>query len=88
MSSGSAVLARYEGFGSVVCCSHGMVHVQLGMTTLTFTEAQYHRFVAMLADSAANFETRRQPSLHPRTQRPNAVDANRAETDLSDFRQH
>lgn len=88
MSFGSGILARYEGFGSVVHCSHGLVHVQLGMTTLTFTEAQYHRFVAMLADSAATFEMKRQPSLHPQPQRPNAVDADRGEPDLSDFRQH
>ena len=54
-----ALLARYDGFGSVARCGHGFVHVQLGLTTLTFSEAQYQRFVAMLADSAANFEMQR-----------------------------
>ena len=63
MRSASGLLARYDGFGSVVCCSHGLVHVQLGATTLTLTEAQYERFVAMLADSAANYEIQREPSL-------------------------
>lgn len=55
----SALLARYEGFGSVVRCGHGFVHVQVGLTTLTFPEAQYQRFVALLTDSAANFESER-----------------------------
>ncbi len=55
----SALLAQYDGFGSVARCSHGFVHVQLGLTTLTLSEAQYQRFVALLADSAANFEMER-----------------------------
>lgn len=55
----SALLARYDGFGSVVRCGHGLVHVQVGLTTLTFPEAQYQRFVALLTDSAANFESER-----------------------------
>lgn len=54
-----ALLARYEGFGSVTRCGHGFVHVQVGLTTLTFSEAQYQRFVALLTDSAANFERER-----------------------------
>ena len=58
MNAETGLLARYEGFGSVACCPHRFVHVQLGLTTLTLTEAQYQRFVAMLADSAANFELR------------------------------
>ena len=63
MSAEPGLLARYEGFGSVACCPHGFVHIQLGLTTLTLTEAQYQRFVAMLADSAANFELRGPSSL-------------------------
>ncbi|MDE0126756.1 MAG: hypothetical protein OXN97_19495 [Bryobacterales bacterium] len=59
MHCDTALLARYDGFGSVTRCGHGFVHVQLGQTTLTFSEAQYQRFVAMLADSAANFEMQR-----------------------------
>ena len=55
----SALLARYDGFGSVARCGHGFVHVQVGLTTLTFSEAQYQRFVALLADSAANLESER-----------------------------
>lgn len=55
----SALLARYDGFGSVARCGHGFVHVQVGLTTLTFSEAQYQRFVALLTDSAANFESER-----------------------------
>ena len=55
----SALLARYDGFGSVARCGHGFVHVQVGLTTLTLSEAQYQCLVAMLADSAANFESQR-----------------------------
>ena len=47
-----AMLAQYEGFGSVALCAHHFVHVQLGFTTITLTETQYSR----LSDSAANFE--------------------------------
>lgn len=55
-----ALLARYEGFGSVARCGHGFVHVQVGLTTLTLTEAQYQRVVALLmTDSAVNFERER-----------------------------
>ena len=61
MSCEPALLARYDGFGSVARCGHGFVHVQLGLTTLTLSEAQYQRFVALLADSAANFEMQRHP---------------------------
>ena len=57
-----AVLARYEEFGSVTCCAHGCVHVQLGHTVMVLTEEQYLRFVAMLADSAASFEFLRDDS--------------------------
>lgn len=56
MNAESGLLARYDGSGSVTCCQHGFVHVQLGLTTLTLTHAQYQRFVAMLADSAASFD--------------------------------
>lgn len=51
-----ALLARDNGFGSVTRCCHGLVHVQVGVTTLTLSETQYQRFVALLTDSAANFE--------------------------------
>ena len=56
MQCESALLAREDGFGSVTRCGHGLVHVQLGVTTLTLTDEQYQRFVAMLADSAARYE--------------------------------
>ena len=51
-----APLVQYEGFGSVTLCTHHCIHVQLGFTTMTLTEAQYFRLVAMLSESAANFE--------------------------------
>ncbi len=60
MQDKTAVLARYEGTGSVVRCSHGCIHVQLGPVAISLTEENYLRFVAMLADSAANFELFRQ----------------------------
>ena len=59
MHAEPSVLARYEGFGSVARCRRGCVHVQLGGTTLTLTEFQYQRLVAMLVDSAAAFERQR-----------------------------
>ena len=59
MQCESALLAREDGFGSVTRCGHGLVHVQLGVTTLTLTDGQYQRFVAMLVDSAASYEMRR-----------------------------
>jgi len=52
----AAILARYEEFGSVTRCAHGCVHVQLGHTVMVLTEEQYLRFVAMVTDSAANYE--------------------------------
>ena len=55
----SALLAHEDGLSSVTRCGHGLVHVQLGVTTLTLTDEQYQRFVAMLIDSAASYETRR-----------------------------
>jgi hypothetical protein len=50
------VLARYEDFGSVSRCLHGCVHIQLGHTVMVLTEEQYLRYVAMVTESAANFE--------------------------------
>lgn len=56
MTAEPALLARFEGFGSVTRCAHDCVHVQLGYTTLTLTQEQYLRFVALLSESAASFE--------------------------------
>lgn len=56
MKRNPRVLARYEDFGSVTRCEHGCVHVQLGHAVMTLSEPQFMRFVAMLSDSAANFE--------------------------------
>ena len=63
MHVGSGLLAQYEGFGAIMRCSRGCVHIQYGATTLTLSDAQYLRFVALLAESAANYELLRQPSL-------------------------
>ena len=60
MNREAGLLARHEGLGAVACCARGCVHVQFGATTLTLTEGQYMQFVAMLADSAANYELYRQ----------------------------
>ena len=51
-----AVLAQSEGFGSVLLCASQMFHVQVGFTSLTLTETQYSKLVALLSDSASNFE--------------------------------
>lgn len=68
------LLARYEGFGSVARCGHGFVHIQLGIATLTLSEAQYQRFVALLTDSAANFELQRHSETydHPASESSDA----------------
>ena len=63
MHRSSGLLAQYDGFGAVMRCNHGCVHIQYGATTLTLSEAQYLRFVALLAESAANYELLRQPPL-------------------------
>jgi len=67
MKHESAVLARHDGFGSVTRCSHGRVHVRLGVTTMTLTDEEYVRFVAMLNDSAAKYES--SPSVQDELER-------------------
>ena len=52
----ATVFARDSEFGSVTRCSHGCIHLQLGFTTMTLTEDQYIRFVALINDSAAQYE--------------------------------
>jgi len=47
------VLAR---IGSVARCLHGCVHVQVGYTVIVLTSEQYRHLVAMLNESASNFE--------------------------------
>lgn len=84
MNCESGLLTRYEGFGAVLCCPRGCVHVQLGATTLTLTEAQYLRFVAMLADSAANFEFYRQSSLRAGSGAIGSAGTDRTESDYPD----
>ena len=85
MNTESGLLARYEGFGSVVCCPHGFVHVQLGLTTLTLTEAQYQRFVAMLTDSAANFELRGPSAVESATKHADCQGGDLSESDHRDL---
>ena len=69
MSSEPCVLAQADRFGPVVSGSHRFLHVQYGPATLARTESQCHRFVALLADSAANSELRR----HTATSRTDSV---------------
>ncbi len=54
-------LASAGRFGSVTQCDHGCIHLQLGQVSITLTEPQYMRLVALVADSAANFEFFRGP---------------------------
>lgn len=79
-----SVLAREPGFGSVAVCRHRLVHVQLGLTTLTLTEAQYLRFVAMVTDSAATFEMERQARLESPSDTAEVVKRQRPEGDFTD----
>ena len=60
-----AVFACDDDFGSVACCSHGCIHVQVGATTITLSKEQYLRFVVMIADSAANYEQFRLNQAEP-----------------------
>ena len=50
------LFARREGFGSVIRCAHGCIHLQLGGTTITLNDEQYLQLVAMVSDSAASYE--------------------------------
>ncbi len=86
MKGNSGLLARYEGLGSVVCCTRGCVHVQLGVTAFTLTEAQYLRLVAMLAHSAANYEMHRRSSFRARNEAIEGAGADREESDYPDAR--
>lgn len=79
-----SMLARQPGFGSVAVCRHGLVHIQLGLTTLTLTEAQYLRFVAMLTDSAATFEMERQSRLERPSDPTEVAKRRRSEGDFTD----
>ena len=54
--SSAAYLARAEQFGAVTRCLHGCVHVQVGHAAWSFTEEQYFRFVALVNESASNYE--------------------------------
>ena len=85
MHSEPSVLARQPGFGSVAACGHGFVHVQLGLTTLTLTEAQYLRFVAMVNDSAASFELERQARQERPSDPTRGAKRKGADADFSDF---
>ena len=58
MQCESALLAREDGFGSVTRCGHRLVHVQLGVTTLTLTGLKHNRGFFGLRDTT------------PPTQRP------------------
>ena len=62
MKSESALLAHHPDFGSVYRCSHGCYHVQVGAATIAMSDEQFQRFVAMLNDSAATYESLR---YHP-----------------------
>lgn len=60
MDNRMAVLARSQSAGAVSRCAHGCIHVRLGAVTVTLSEEQYLAFVAMIHESAANFELFRQ----------------------------
>ena len=60
MQNEMAVLARSQGAGAVFRCMRGCIHVRFGAVTVTLSEGQYLAFVAMLNESAANFELFRQ----------------------------
>ena len=81
MNCEAGLLARQEGLGAVVCCARGCVHVQFGATTLTLTEGQYVQFVAMLADSASNYEMYRQRFRRSESEAVEDAGAGRGEAD-------
>lgn len=56
MQHKTIVLSQHIEFGSVTRCLHGCLHIHLGHTTFTLSEDQYFRFVAMINESAANYE--------------------------------
>lgn len=86
MNREAGVLARQEGLGAVVCCARGCVHIQFGAATLTLTQEQYLGFVAMLADSAANYELYRQAYRRPGNEAIEGAGAETGDTDHPDPR--
>ena len=81
MQTEAGVLARQEGLGAVVCCPRGCVHIQFGATTLTLTQEQYVGFVAMLADSAANYEMHRHSHRRSGIEAIDEHETNRTDSD-------
>lgn len=79
----SALLAREDGLGSVTRCGHGVVHVQLGLTTLTLTDGQCQRFVAMVTDSAASYEMWRHTDQLSRLDEGNGASREESDADRS-----
>ncbi len=83
-----ALLARHNGLGSVARCSHGSIHVQLGLTTLTLSETQYLQFVALLCDSAAAFEVQRDSNARDGSDGGDRSDNEITDTDYPGFLTH
>ncbi len=49
-------LAEIPGFGSVLDCECGNIHLTVGPVSLTLEQRAYMQLVALVNDSAANYE--------------------------------
>jgi len=50
------VLAHKESLGHLARCPHGCFHLQIGRTSLALNEDEYIELVAMINQSASNYE--------------------------------
>lgn len=63
------VLACKPAIGAVSRCSHGCIHLQVGRVIISLMEDEYMVLVALINDSAANYEL-----LRHREDRPCGLD--------------
>lgn len=62
MSESHCILARSENLG-LSRCPHGCFHLRIGRTNLALNEAEYIELVAMINESASNYELLRSRHL-------------------------
>jgi hypothetical protein len=57
----SQILAYKQAFGVVSLCPHGCIHIEVGRISISLTEVEYAELVALINESAANYELLRHP---------------------------
>lgn len=56
------ILAQSESLGNLTRCPHGCFHLRIGRMNLSLNEREYIELVAMINESAANYELLREGS--------------------------